>query len=36
MDPKKLHGKFPWITKDGFFDPAQFPIDGVLKTGTLR
>jgi hypothetical protein len=31
MDPKKLHGKFPWITKDGFFDPAQFPIDGVLK-----
>src|SRR5262245_16337396 len=31
MDPKKLDGKFPWITKDGFFDPAQFPIGGVLK-----
>jgi hypothetical protein len=31
VDPKKLHGKFPWITKDGFFDPAHFPIDGVLK-----
>jgi hypothetical protein len=31
MDPKKLHGKVPWITKDGFFDPARFPIDGVLK-----
>ena len=31
MDPKKLHGKFPWITKEGFFDPAQFPIDSVLK-----
>jgi hypothetical protein len=31
MDPKELHGKFPWITKDGFFDPARFPIDGVLK-----
>ena len=31
MDPKKRHGKYPWITKDGFFDPAQFPIDGVLK-----
>ena len=31
MDPKKLHGRFPWITEDGFFDPARFPIDGVLK-----
>ena len=31
MDPKKLHGKFPWITKEGFLDPAQFPIDSVLK-----
>jgi hypothetical protein len=31
VDPKKRHGKYPWITKDGFFDPAQFPIDGVLK-----
>jgi hypothetical protein len=31
MDPKKLHGRFPWITKEGFFDPALFPIDSVLK-----
>src|SRR5208337_4970512 len=31
VDPKKLHEKFPWITKEGFLDPAQFPIDGVLK-----
>ena len=21
----------PWITEDGFFDPAHFPIDSVLK-----
>jgi hypothetical protein len=31
MDPKKLLGKLPWITKEGHLDPAQFPIDGVLK-----
>jgi hypothetical protein len=31
MDPKKLLSKVPWITKDGHFNPAQFPIDGVLK-----
>jgi hypothetical protein len=31
VDPKNLSGKFPWITKEGFFDPAQYPIDGVLK-----
>jgi hypothetical protein len=31
VDPKNLSGKFPWITKEGFFDPARFPIDGVLK-----
>ena len=31
MDPKKLHGKYPWITKEGTFDPAQLPIDIVLK-----
>jgi hypothetical protein len=31
VDPKKLLGDVPWITKEGFFDPAQFPIDGVLK-----
>jgi hypothetical protein len=31
VDPKKLHGKFPWITKDGSLDLTRFPIDGVLK-----
>jgi hypothetical protein len=31
MDPNKLLGNVPWITKEGYFDPAQFPIDGVLK-----
>jgi hypothetical protein len=31
MDPKKLLGNVPWITIEGYFDPAQFPIDGVLK-----
>ena len=31
MDPKKLLGNVPWITKEGYFDPAQFPIDSVLK-----
>jgi hypothetical protein len=31
MDLKKLLGDVPWITKEGYFDPAQFPIDGVLK-----
>lgn len=31
VDPKKLHDRFPWITKEGYFDPAQFPIDSVLK-----
>jgi hypothetical protein len=31
VDPKRLYGKLPWITKDGSFDPTQFPIDGVLK-----
>jgi hypothetical protein len=31
MDPKKLLSKVPWITKDGHFNPTQFPIDGVLK-----
>ena len=31
MDPKNLHGKFPWITKDGSLDLTRFPIDGVLK-----
>lgn len=29
MKPEDLIGKVPWITKDGF-DPAKFPIDGVL------
>jgi len=31
MDPEKVHERFPWITDDGFFDPAKFPIDSVLK-----
>ena len=31
MDPKKLLGNVPWITKDGNFDMTRFPIDNVLK-----
>ena len=31
MDPKKLHQQFPWITKEGYFDPGKFPIDSALK-----
>ena len=31
MDIKKQLGNVPWITKEGFLDPAQFPIDSVLK-----
>ena len=31
MNPKKMLGKVPWITKDGNFDLTQFPIDDVLK-----
>ncbi len=31
MDLTKLHGKFPWITKEGYFDPGKFPIDSALK-----
>jgi hypothetical protein len=31
MDPKKLIGDVPWLTKEGYFDPAQFPIEGALK-----
>ena len=31
MDHKKVLGNVPWITKDGHFDLAQFPIEGVLK-----
>src|SRR5271166_6293107 len=31
MDPKKLIGNVPWITKDGNFDLTRFPIDNVLK-----
>ncbi len=31
MDPKKLLGNVPWITIEGYFDPAKFPIDSVLK-----
>jgi hypothetical protein len=31
VDSKKLHGKVPWITKEGNFDPGKFPIDSALK-----
>ncbi len=31
MDPKKLLGNVPWITKDGNFDLTRFPIDNILK-----
>ena len=23
--------KVPWITNEGFFDPAKYPIDGILR-----
>jgi hypothetical protein len=31
MEPKKLLGSVPFITKDGYFDLAQLPINSVLK-----
>ena len=31
MDPKKLLGNVPWITKDGNLDMTRFPIDNVLR-----
>src|SRR5271165_4631786 len=31
MDPKKLLGNVPWITKEGNLDLTRFPIDNVLK-----
>jgi hypothetical protein len=31
MDPRKLFGNVPLFTKEGYFDPAQFPIESVLK-----
>jgi hypothetical protein len=31
MDPKKLLGNVPWITKDSTLDMTRFPIDNVLK-----
>ena len=31
MDPKKLLGNVPWITKDGNLDLTRFPIDNILK-----
>jgi hypothetical protein len=31
MDLKNLHGKVPWITEEGNFDPGKFPIDSVLE-----
>jgi hypothetical protein len=27
----ELHERLPWITEDGFFDPAKLPIEPVLK-----
>jgi hypothetical protein len=30
VNPERLIGKVPWITKDGCFDPTKFPIDSVL------
>jgi hypothetical protein len=30
MNPEKLIGKVPWLTKNGSFDPTKFPIDCVL------
>ena len=36
MDAKKLLGDVPWITKDGSFDPAKFPIDGILMQALDR
>jgi len=31
VDIKKQLENVPWITKEGFLDPAQFPINSVLK-----
>jgi hypothetical protein len=31
MDPRNLPADVPWLTAEGYFDPAQFPIDRVLK-----
>ena len=31
VDLKKVRGNVPWLTKEGNFDLAQFPIEGVLK-----
>jgi hypothetical protein len=31
VDLKKMLGNVSWVTKEGYFDPTQFPIDSVLK-----
>jgi hypothetical protein len=31
MDLEKHLENVPWITKEGFFDPAKYPIDDALK-----
>ncbi len=31
MDPKKLFGNVPFVTEEGYFDPAHFPIESVMK-----
>src|SRR5689334_2017939 len=31
MAPAERPGNVPWITAEGYLDPAKFPTDGVLK-----
>ena len=31
MDLDKILENAPWLTKEGFFDPAKYPIDDALK-----
>ena len=31
MNPKKLLGNVPWITKDSNLDVTRSPIDNILK-----
>jgi hypothetical protein len=34
LDLKKLHGWFPWITEQGYCDPAQLSIESAQRCGT--
>lgn len=36
MKNSRLDINVPWITKEGYFDPSKFPIDGVLKQTLSR